>query len=367
MRRLISALISAVLIICVPIVLPSCADVTVVAEAKSTKGLDCSYKSKFAHINNPDVPNYGYGDPLEKFFYSEKYHKKAMSHNKTKTKGGFDYRKFKSGVEIASVPWKNTLKIPAKIGGKPVIKLGGKITVYEDGGLCYRESTWECGAHKVVISRNVREIVAGTFSDMEELRRIEVSKDNPYFSSENGILYNKDKSVLLFVPMQHPAAKISIHKGTKKVYSLFSEKTHTVNIPASVEKIKGGNKNKVYNAEVLDWLELGGINVDKANKNYSSEDGVLYNKKKTEMYLYPYMKDEKKFTVPDSVKTIDYMYLDHIESLKEIDFGKNIQKIGFTGHPALGLFDRKITVKGYKNTAAKRWAKKYDFKFVAVG
>ncbi len=49
---------------------------------------------------------------------------------------------------------------------------------------------------------------------------------------------------------------------------------------------------------------LTAINVDKNNAVYSSVDGVLFNKKKTELIAYPNAKKDADYTIPDGVKTL---------------------------------------------------------------
>jgi len=55
------------------------------------------------------------------------------------------------------------------------------------------------------------------------------------------------------------------------------------------------------------YPNLTEINVNAANTEYSSEDGVLYNKDKTELIYYPQAKTGD-FTVPDSVTTVAWWY-----------------------------------------------------------
>jgi hypothetical protein len=47
-----------------------------------------------------------------------------------------------------------------------------------------------------------------------------------------------------------------------------------------------------------------GFDVDKNNPSYSSENGVLYDKEQTTLIVYPPMKDEEEFTVPQTINTI---------------------------------------------------------------
>ena len=52
----------------------------------------------------------------------------------------------------------------------------------------------------VVISENLREIEVGESCFLDDLDSISVPEGNPYFSVDGGVLYNKDKSVLLYYP-----------------------------------------------------------------------------------------------------------------------------------------------------------------------
>ncbi len=328
------------------------------------KGTDYSYRSKLAKINYPEVPYYGYTDPLETLF--DKNYKKAVKHSIFKSNNNVEYRDFENGVEVSRIYTNSVVHIPEEIDGKPVLKLGGEITDYEDGGKTYRESTYDTGINQIYLPSTIRDIVFWTFEDMSELSRIDVSEDNPYYSSENGILYNKDKSVLLCIPQNNPAKTINISENTKTMYALFSGKSETVNIPKSVTKITNNfYGTKVYNLESECNIDtkLSAINVAKDNERYSSIDGVLYNKKQTILYAYPRNRKAEVLKVPDTVKRIERMYLDYTDNLREIDFGKNINKIGFDSDPSMGGPDFNIIVKGYKNTSAEKWAKDYEVKF----
>lgn len=171
------------------------------------------------------------------------------------------------------------------------------------------------------------------------------------------------------------------------------------------------------------WLNLKTITVSKKNKFFTAKDGVLYNKKKSSLVYYPNAKSKKTFKIPNKVQNIKKWAFDNTTKLKKVVLPKNlkliessafcstnISKIIFTGKKkvtlqkyafweckklksvtvpknvtkigkqALGFYatddeknhkdiDHKIknfTIKGKKNSAAHKYAKKYKFKFVAV-
>ena len=60
------------------------------------------------------------------------------------------------------------------------------------------------------------------------------------------------------------------------------------------------------------------FNVAAGNPVYSSKDGVLYNKDKTELVAYPANKTSASFTIPSSVTTIASYAFSDVEELQAI-------------------------------------------------
>lgn len=83
--------------------------------------------------------------------------------------------------------------------------------------------------------------------------------------------------------------------------SAFSDcsSLETITIPDSVISI-GSYDNYIFKG----CSSLTEIIVDKNNKNYCSEDGILYNNDKTMLLSYPAGKTNTSFTIPNSVSSI---------------------------------------------------------------
>lgn len=103
----------------------------------------------------------------------------------------------------------------------------------------------------------------------------------------------------------------------------------TISIPDSVETIGDSaftNCNKIES-----------ITVDKNNNNYSSDKyGVLFNKDKTTLILYPEGNTRTSYTVPNTVKTIDKRAFYNCDNLTDIIISDGVTTIGDSAFASCG-------------------------------
>ena len=134
----------------------------------------------------------------------------------------------------------------------------------------------------------------------------------------------------------------------------FCASLKTITIPASVTSIGDG----------AFWLceSLKSITVNSANKNYSSIDGVLFNKKQTKIICYPAKHSGSRYTIPDSVvkvgdgafwcctnltnvvipdsvRTIGHSAFFECVYLSKVTMGENVETIGNMAFASCGLTD----------------------------
>jgi hypothetical protein len=128
-------------------------------------------------------------------------------------------------------------------------------------------------------------IPASTFSDCANLTNITVDPVNVAYSSMDGVLFNKNQTVL----MQYPGGKTGEYLVPQSVtsirdYAFYGCAALTrIAIPSSMTRsvINGGFYGFSSCSNLID------ITVDPLNPTFSSVDGVLFNKDKKTLIQYP--------------------------------------------------------------------------------
>jgi len=197
----------------------------------------------------------------------------------------------------------------------------------------------------VIIGSGVTNIGDGVFGRCTSLTTINVNAGNTTYSSQEGILYNKDKTTLI----QYPAGKTGAFNIPDSVTSIgngaFSGYTNltSVTIPDNVTSIEegafsgctgltsvtiGSGVTSIGDHAFSGCTSLTTINVDSGNINYSSDQGVLYNKNKTTLVIYPKGKKDISFTIPNSVTSIGVWAFGYCTSLTNVKIPDSVTSIG---------------------------------------
>ena len=172
----------------------------------------------------------------------------------------------------------------------------------------------------VTIPKSVTSIGEDTFSTCSGLTKFIVESGNPSYSSQDGVLYNKDKTLLMICPAKK-TGRLSIPNTVTSLgdwaFELCAELTDIL-IPKSLISIGaftfGGCRS------------LMSITVDIRNPAFSSRDWVLYNKDMSTLICCPAKK--ATITIPGSVRTIGERAFYGCGELKRILFPTSVISIG---------------------------------------
>lgn len=179
------------------------------------------------------------------------------------------------------------------------------------------------------------------FSNCKNMKSVMVDEENPNYSTdEYGVLYNKDKTTLIYCPplieiteYVVPDTVTSIERFTDCVniekivlpatlsdLGCFAgcQKLKNINIPSSVETI---GDYAFKNCTALGQIDIPStvysispqafsgcasidINIDSENQFLAEDNGVIYNKEMTEMILYSASKKDEEYVVPEGVESL---------------------------------------------------------------
>jgi hypothetical protein len=337
----------------------------------------------------------------------------------------------KSVLIIKYLEHKQNISIPPKIKGLPVSGIGDRafsdrdftsitipnsVTSIGDGAFqdCIKltsitipDSVTSIGGYSfgycisltsVTIGKNVTRIEHSAFLDCRSLTAINADVNNKTYSSQDGVLYNRNKTVLIMYPVGKKGSflipnnvqsigdhafyeckrltSVTIPDSVKRIgdyafykceeltsiiignnvtvigeYAFYKcEELTSVTIPDSITEIRESAfahsglisvtipKNVTIALGFPDCASLTAINVDVDNTEYSSQDGVLYDKNKTNLYQYPAGK-KGSFVIPDSVLSIGSCAFSGCVYLTAVTIGNNVTVIDD------GAFDGCIELK----------------------
>ena len=157
------------------------------------------------------------------------------------------------------------------------------------------------------------------------LTSISVAQGNSNFSSEDGVLFNANKTTLLTYPANKAGSTYSIPSSVTAIadYAFQANKNLTsIDIGSNVTYIGDFTFFHAYTLSVINigaglsylgqgtftyMQNLTAINVNQANAAFRSIDGVLYDIGISFLYIYPAAKTGTTFTAPSTVVQTGYM------------------------------------------------------------
>ena len=207
----------------------------------------------------------------------------------------------------------------------------GNYYTSEDGVLFNKDKTglvlFPQGSNKIsyTIPANTEYIDSNGLSSCIGLQEINVENENINYTSEDGLLYNKDKTALLSYPAGKKQNTYNVPETVTSISANFSKCQYLnyITIPKNLHSIGG-----FYPEECFYCTSLKEINVDSNNTKFCSEEGVLFNKDKTKLICYPASKELEEYIIPEG--TTQVASLAKCKNLKRLTISSTVSYISNT-------------------------------------
>lgn len=236
------------------------------------------------------------------------------------------------------------LYIPEELNGYTVVEIGdsaffGAFSIIE-----------------VEIPYTVTHIGNTVFTDCIALEAIQVAKDNPAYISQDGILFNKDKTELIRYPEEKEGESYNIPDSVTAIADdafRGCDRLKDISIPSGLERIGAGAFILCYSLDSVHIPEsvteigpeafttcslLREFEVAQGNAFYTSQDGVLFNKDKTVLIRYPEAKADQTYCIPESVIIVEASAFSGNQFLSTVTIPDGVTTLGasaFHGDDAL--------------------------------
>lgn len=229
-----------------------------------------------------------------------------------------------------------------------------------------------------------KDIINCLFLRNVPIKKFTVSKSNKTFSSQNGILYNKKKTLLCIYPTNKADAVVTLPKGIRRINSgafYYNQNIKQLILPQSLKTIENNAFEGSKNLEEIVWPKnLTAIRsyafyrCKKLKSTTLSGKGLII-----DLYAFSNCESLRNVTIKSGVKKIKQEAFYHCKKLKSVIIPDSVTQIGTFAFGKYYIikklphgFTSKITtlknfrIYGKKGSAAQKYAKENKMKFVAI-
>lgn len=275
-----------------------------------------------------------------------------ISENIGAVSGDYEYEVNGDTVTITKYNGNDSVvSIPSKIAGKKVTKITAEFK--------------DCkNVTKVIIPDTVTALGGFLFSECENLKSVKLPKN----------LTKIGLGLFSFCPK---LTDVTIPQNVTAIESIaFAQCTSlkSINIPDTVKTIEAqafyrctsltsinipkNVKTVVYDA-FYGCENLRSINVESGNKNYCSQDGVLFNSDKTDLIQFPSAYAKTSYTLPKSVEYINHYAFFKCKNMKNLTI-----KQKYISFSTTGIYEcPDLTIHCTTGSGAEYYAIEHDIKY----
>ncbi len=247
------------------------------------------------------------------------------------------------------------------------------------------------------IGAGVDDLSEFAFDNCYGLTEINVSEGNIILSSVDGVLFNKDKTVLVKYPVASERTTYSVPEGVERInMNAFSSSNvlTDVTLPSTLQRIEDNAfyscskltsilipDNVTYvgyfsfaECNALENITIGAkveliaetafemcmniksMNVSENSELYSSIDGVLFDKNKQTLSKYPIAKETENYIIPDGVTHISENAFLSCNTVKSITFPDSLTSVGTKAFCGCGALSSVVFGKGLETIGKMAFA-----------
>jgi len=160
------------------------------------------------------------------------------------------------------------------------------------------------------------------FDSADYITEINVSEGNKEYASHDGALFDKKKQLLIRYPIKKQGCYI-LPDGVKEISEYAFDYCN------GLTKVAIPDSLTVFDNNVFSRCKgLTDITVNDTNTKLSDVYGVLFNKYKTSLLIYPCGKTEDSYIIPESVTKIESWAFLRCTNLMRITIPDSVTKIG---------------------------------------
>ncbi len=199
----------------------------------------------------------------------------------------------------------------------------------------------------IEISAHIRMVFGLSFKGLPNLEEIIVHEDNQFYSFSDGVLYNKEKTAIVYVPSSttRDSTNFSIPSFVDTIlpYAFYDNDTvEEIHIPETITNISSTAFERA--------TALSSIVVEQDNESYYSIDGILYEDSDMGQGIvaYPSAREATSFRLPAGVNYISSAAFAYNQYLETIDLGDRLEIIAnsaFTHAEQLRVLDIPASIK----------------------
>ena len=176
----------------------------------------------------------------------------------------------------------------------------------------------------VFIPKDVYDLGDCSFTSCSELKEIIVDEDNLEYSTMDGILFNKAKTLLIKFPEAKKGVSYIVPDTVNYFYNLafvYCRELVSITLPGSFCGFD------ISSSIFIGSYKLEQVIAQDDNPGFTTIDGVLFDKKLKTLLFYPRGKKETEYTIPAGIDRIAMGAFRSCKYLRSVSFPESLRII----------------------------------------